>query len=56
MYQDVRQQGYTFNVVVHCDPAEHMITYDDVLGLVQVCADRDCLRHLTIIAGGQASS
>lgn len=36
MYQDVRQRGYTFNVVVHCDPSESVITYDDLLGLVQV--------------------
>ena len=41
MYQEVRQEGHTFKLVVHCDPSERMITYDDVLGIVQVRAARD---------------
>ena len=45
MYQEVRQEGHTFKLVVHCDPSERMITYDDVLGIVQVCAACDFLLH-----------
>ena len=54
MYQEVRQEGHSFNLLVHCDPSEHMITYDDVLGLVQVRAALDFLRHMAIFAEGQA--
>lgn len=38
MYQEVRQKGYAFNMMVHCDESERVITYDDVLGMIQVHA------------------
>ena len=48
MYQEVRQEGYVFNMMVHCDEAERMVTYDDVLGLIQVHAACHCLCHMAI--------
>ena len=47
---------HTCNVLVHGDPSTPVITYDDVLGLVQVHAACDYLRHTTMFADGQASS
>lgn len=36
MYQEVQQKGYAFNMLVHCDESDRVVTYDGVLGMIQV--------------------